>query len=281
MDIVKAMWLRRERRRRAIRTITGVPPLTFKGKGKNLKNYRIYGNTENGESVGDRTKNLLQNMATNRTYAVGITLVVNDDKSVVVNGTSNTGNPIGIILGGNVVIGKGTYTLSGCPQGGSSNTYKLICIFDDGGERKVLTDNGDGATVVLNNDTATVINNGFYISALSCDNSIFYPMLRKAETTPTYEPYGYRVPVTVTNGTDTETTNLYLPEQIKKVGDDAEYIDFVEQKQYFADGTSTDVTLPALPTLSGTNTLSVETQVQPSEVYIKGKIKEVRESESE
>lgn len=41
---------------------------------------------------------------------------------------------------------------------------------------------------------------------------------------------GYRVPVTVTNGTNTETTNIYLPEQIKMVGDEAEYVDYQEQK---------------------------------------------------
>ena len=78
---------------------------------------------------------------------------------------------------------------------------------------------------------------------------------------PPYEPY--REPV---------ITTLYLPEQIKKVGDEAEYIDFMEQKQHFADGTSADITLPTLPTLSGTNTLSVETEVQPSDIYLKGKI---------
>lgn len=42
----------------------------------------------------------------------------------------------------------------------------------------------------------------------------------------------YKVPVTVSNGTDTLTTTIYLPEQIKKVGDEAEYIDYGEQKQY-------------------------------------------------
>ena len=183
-------------------------------------------------------KNLFQNTATSRTYAAGITLTVNNDKSVVVDGTSNTEAPIGIILGGNIIIGKGTYTLSGCPQGGSNNTYKVICIFDDNGERKVITDSGNGATVVLNNDDAKIISNGFYISAQKCDNKIFYPMLRKANIEDnTYEPY-------------IEDTEL-------------------------------DITLPALPTLSGTNILSIGTTVQPSEVYIKGKIKEVRESESE
>ena len=82
----------------------------------------------------------------------------------------------------------------------------------------------------------------------------------------------YSVPVTVTNGTDTQTTNLYLTEQIKMVGDEAEYIDYAEQKQHFADGTSIDVALPALQTLKGTNTLSVGTAVQPSRVEITGKV---------
>ena len=35
------------------RIIEGSLPLNFKGKGKDLKNYRIYGNTVNGESIGD------------------------------------------------------------------------------------------------------------------------------------------------------------------------------------------------------------------------------------
>ena len=42
----------------------------------------------------------------------------------------------------------------------------------------------------------------------------------------------YSVPVTVTNGTDTVTTNLYLPEQIKMVGDEAEYVDYGQQKMH-------------------------------------------------
>lgn len=54
-------------------------------------------------------------------------------------------------------------------------------------------------------------------------------------------------------------------------GDEADYIDFKEQKLYLSDGTSVDVTLPALPTISGTNILSVNTEVQPSKLYIKGK----------
>ena len=44
---------------RKIRRVSGLPPLTFKAKkAGTLKNYRIYGDTVNGESVGDRTGNL-------------------------------------------------------------------------------------------------------------------------------------------------------------------------------------------------------------------------------
>ena len=59
-------------------------------------------------------------------------------------------------------------------------------------------------------------------------------------------------------------------------GDEADYIDFKKQKLYLSDGTSVDVTLPALPTISGTNILSVNTEVQPSKVYVKGKIKKLK-----
>ena len=39
---------------RKIRRVSGLPPLTFKAKkAGTLKDYRIYGNTAGGESVGD------------------------------------------------------------------------------------------------------------------------------------------------------------------------------------------------------------------------------------
>ena len=72
---------------------------------------------------------------------------------------------------------------------------------------------------------------------------------------------------------NTVTTSLFFPEQIKLVNDDAEFIDFREQKYYFADGTNADVILTTLPTFSGTNTLTIETKTQPSEMKLKGIIK--------
>lgn len=108
-------------------------------------------------------------------------------------------------------------------------------------------------TVASTNGYVTIAYRSYDITPID-----YHTQLEKGSTATAYEPY--HAPV---------TTPIYLPEPLKMVGDEAEYIDFEEQKQHFADGTSADVTLPAMPTLSGTNMLTVGTEVQPSNVYIK------------
>ena len=57
-NLVRLMWYHNKIRWK-YRTVSGTPPLTYNAKSDGvLKNYRIYGNTVNGESVGDRTGNL-------------------------------------------------------------------------------------------------------------------------------------------------------------------------------------------------------------------------------
>ena len=53
LGLCELMWNRHETILRETKTISGTPPLTFESNGRPLKNYRIYGNTVNGESVGD------------------------------------------------------------------------------------------------------------------------------------------------------------------------------------------------------------------------------------
>lgn len=255
------------------KTLKSVPPLTFKGYGKNLKNYRIYGNTVDGESVGDLVesgehsgeyivpvkiegKNLLQNTATSLTIN-GVTFTVNNDKSITCNGTATGTAAITI----NTIFLINSTKISGCPMGGSWSSFELDLLNINTNNVDVI-DAGNGAVIQNENSYRVRIR---IASGYTCNNLTFYPMIRKADITDdTYEPY--HAPV---------TTPIYLPEQIKKVGDEAEYIDFREQKQHFVDGTSTDITLPALPTLSDTNILSVGTAVQPSKVEITGKIKQI------
>lgn len=53
LEPFKLMCNRHERILKETKEISGTPPLTFESNGRPLKNYRIYGNTINGESVGD------------------------------------------------------------------------------------------------------------------------------------------------------------------------------------------------------------------------------------
>lgn len=85
------------------------------------------------------------------------------------------------------------------------------------------------------------------------------------------ENLGYRVPITIGN----QTTNIYLSEPLAKSGNSYDYIDYVTQKRYNADGTVQDITLVELSVLQGTNTLTVGTEVQPSEILLQGKIQEI------
>ena len=111
--------------------ISGIPPLTFNAIAGVLKNYRIYGNTVDGESVGDLVesgehsgeyivpvkiegKNLLQNTATSQIIG-GLTLTVNTDGSVTCNGRRENTSTFFTI--GSVTT-SGETILSGCPSGG-------------------------------------------------------------------------------------------------------------------------------------------------------------------
>ena len=238
------------------RIIEGSLPLNFKGKGKDLKNYRIYGNTVNGESVGDLItegehageyrvpvtvtngtdtyvdygaqkmhrvrKNLFQTIATSQTIN-DITFTVNANGSVTCNGTNHGNNPIIFELNNpDVVFPEGVYITSGCPAGGSITGGYKIQYFNGSSWNYEL---GSGSTFTLSGSLN--YRSRILISKdVTVTNLTFYPMLRLASIEDdTYEPY-------------IEDTEL-------------------------------DVTLPALPTLSGTNTLTAGTEVQPSNVYIK------------
>ena len=89
------------------------------------------------------------------------------------------------------------------------------------------------------------------------------------------ESDSFQIPVKMTAGTETVTIGVYVGSEPLYAD---EYVSFSEQKIYRKINNvlipfAPPVPLPALPTLSGTNTLSAETERQPSEVYLKGKIK--------
>lgn len=248
-------------------SFNGISPIDFKSNGDNLKNYRIYGDTVNEESVGDliiegehsgeyqvsvtiEGKNLLSQLPSSRENK-GI-IFTNENNYIHIEGTSTGGyaQTTDVTLS----LSEGTYYASFVCSNeiDKSKMFGVIRHYDNSDITNVFS-NGSKFTI-SEPETVRIIIGVIY--ANSTVNTNLYFQIEKNFIKTSYEPY--HAPV---------TTNLYLPEQIKMVGDEAEYIDYSEQKQYFADGTNADVTLPALPTLSGTNVLSVDTNIKPSKVW--------------
>ena len=71
----------------------------------------------------------------------------------------------------------------------------------------------------------------YYMYAWSgSTNKPIKPMLEEGSTATSYEPYGYKIPITVSNGTDTKTTNIYLKEPLRKIREYADYLDLTNKK---------------------------------------------------
>ena len=99
---------------------------------------------------------------------------------------------------------------------------------------------------------------GFDIAAEGSDSSFY-----------AYNAEGYYLDIFYWD--ESGELNIYLDEPI----DENEYIDFREQKRFNDDNTSEIISLPALPSIDGTNVLFVNTEVQPGKVYVQGNIEEI------
>ena len=236
-------------------------PYAFTLNSHKLRNYRIYGNTVDSESVGD----LVTEGEHAEKYCVPITVegknIYNPLTEWYLNNTDNvsakTDSSTNRIKSDIIKINNNreTIVISGLPSELSVLTFRFYDI-----DKNSISGNSSGnipssAQYVsilcggenLSADTKTLIKN--------CSVQLEY-----GNQSTAYEPY-----------VETQTVNIYLDEPIAE----GEYIDFREQKQYFADETSENVSLPAIPTIDGTNILSVETTVQPSKIWIQGNISEI------
>lgn len=230
--------------------LSGIPPLTFNAISGTLKNYRIYGNTVNGEGVGDRTANLFDGIVTNEIIQNdGGTssnnswrcsdFIRSDSTSITLSWESNSG-----YFQAKVAYYSSDKTFISLEDVGKNNTFQKSFVLPSG---------------------ASVIRFAYSVAVGENPVNRENIMLNSGSTALPYEPYGYRVPVTVND----IITNIYLDEPLAKSGNNADYIDYATQKRRNSDGTESSVTLPEISTLAGTNMLSVGTEVQPSNVYIK------------
>lgn len=200
---------------------SGEPPFSYNSVTGTLNNYRIYGQTVDGESVGDRTANLFDKTKFIQTNIVAwYDHVLIDDPytiSTILPCNPNTKYTISKIV-------TNRFAIWGCTDYPRKDAYcnKRIISDHDSSSLTFKTGNDDNYLLIM-----------LFYQRQPTDPTIEDVkgslMFNYGNALP-YEPYGYKVPVTVTNDNNSQTTNLYLPEQIRKVGDEAEYIDYGEQK---------------------------------------------------
>lgn len=141
-------------------------------------------------------KNILPKRAARTVEANGLTVTTNADGTVLVNGTSTGAiitlrNHAQLANAGFGALAGQRLTLSGCPAGGSTSTYRIAWYNYD----QPLTwssDIGSGSTGTMmdldaNPNMSLVIR---VANGTVCDNLLFKPMIRpETDTVSTYSPY--------------------------------------------------------------------------------------------
>nr|DAE44852.1 MAG TPA: hypothetical protein [Caudoviricetes sp.] len=222
------------------KVLSGVTPLTFVSNGKPLKKYEIQGASG---GVGDKTSNLL-NLED---------LLQAEEPWVVPAYKKTFAN-----------FPKSDYTLSSdCPASTSTTLY-----FDS-------SDTKIGG--VWKNHPATIQSaTDFYVALCKnrpftndITNKKFYVMLNEGGEAAVYEPYGYKIAITVSHNNEAVTIPIYLNNPLE-VGDvlrsDGTILRHDGQIEYFD--------APKVPTFEGICTLSIDTKVKPDLLSICGNIKD-------
>ena len=160
-----------------VKQTAGISATTNDSSTAQLRGLTIYGSTTQRTTTG---KNMLRVTATSATRQ-GITYTVYDDGVVVANGTATDVSTL--ILNSAFSFEAGvSYTLSGCPSGGSSTTYRI----DDTG---LLGDDGAGVTATYS-EVATHQIRIRIAAGVTVTNLVFKPMIcLSTETDTTFEPY--------------------------------------------------------------------------------------------
>jgi len=281
-DVPALLWGRKlaAESRTAERELSGTLPIIFRGYGKNLTDYRIYGNADGcGEYDSERNSYKIPVNVNGKNLYMPITEETpNADKwhlqeetfigQPVYRGRTNWSG-----VGNELVLPLGYVTMSvyyRIPDSAAPSSLKAYFYFytaqdeDCPSDGFMLINDGEwhraSSTAKINTLTprrCRFEKQGVFDIDISCIQ------IETGSTATEYEPYGNMVtPVYIGN------EPLYADE----------YISFSEQKIYrkisgILTPSDPPVLLPALPTLSGTNILSAETEIQPSEIYLKGKIK--------
>lgn len=207
------------------------PPLSFTGNGEPLIDWNISGKSG---GVGNKTKNI---------YNTAETVWANATKND--SGESSTSYTSHYTTNFTIVEENTTYYIVGLL--GSSEYAHRIYYYNNNKEWI-----GRSSALLYNERTFTTPPNCAYIQIQVTVNVVNTNSwcIYVGDNEKAYEPYGYKIPVTCGG----ETKTIYLDEPLGA-----------------SDSISMTDTGISIPTVNGSNTLSVGTTVQPSSVYIKYK----------
>lgn len=147
-------------------------------------------------------KNKLQNTATTSTIQ-GVTFTVNNDGTVVANGTSTGWN--GLLIN-TVALDAGTYILSSGVVSGYANLY-----LETSGAATVNTNKADGAVTFTLGEPGQLTIKLYARPNNSLSNVKVYPMIRLASVTDaTYAPYSNICPISGWDAVEVQRTGKNL-----------------------------------------------------------------------
>lgn len=198
-------------------TLTGTLPMTFRSNGTALVNYHIYGTVE---GAGVQTENLCPTLSN---WVDGY-----------INPAGNITSPLPITLEKSsdfIEVSPNTlYTfciIDGFPFIENNPAWRGIAYYDV--DHAFISRVADYLTENLTNTTP--VNAKYVRLTYRTYGQTNSPMLVEGSTAPpeTYIPYGYKLPLTVKNSTETKTIDVYIGDS--KLGEE-EYVDYGEQKIY-------------------------------------------------
>lgn len=219
----------------------------------NLADYKIYGNSiQNGtpspdepaeiKSVGDKTINMIDYKKIRDTTSNGVTFINNNDGTFTANGDltlalSSLSFANGIDFT-DIKQGIEYYASCGNELSTADKRYYFFAIIKNistGSVRYFSSNNTKKTFTLSDEEEVTSLELRIYAPTgelFSVENEVFKPIFCEASECINYEPYGYKIPIKVSNenGTEVKMTNIYLDEPLRKVGDYADYIDFQNQK---------------------------------------------------
>ena len=215
------------------RDMVGTSPMQFKALGLPLKDYRIYGETlQDGTpspdmpvdvvGCGVRTENLFDAAtAYGSMYDSATGVLVGAAKTLATMKNKFTSSMVGvpITISMRVYDVPVTRVFIRCTIGGTNIDSNSIA-------------NGNTGTMTVT-VTPTSVNDDWRITfgTGTGDLTLSNLMLNLGSTALPYEPYGYKLPVTTTNGTNTVTTPIYVgSEPIHRIGKYADYVGYSSGK---------------------------------------------------